>query len=158
MRCMTDNSRLSRQIQFYFIKFCFIKNVKMDTGHNILGCFKDNNCALLCSTFTVAVTNNLWMFSTLLHECWSWFNSKDLHSKYWQIMVKHIVYCLFVTRAHLESDVMNYTSASSINGNDPLDSVLCIESILGRSTKVIQYLFIVVAYFWNRKVLLFSDI
>ena len=59
MRCMTDNSRPSRQIQFYFIKFCFIKNVKMDTGHNILGCFKDNNCALLCFTFTVAVTNNL---------------------------------------------------------------------------------------------------
>ena len=98
------------------------------------------------------------MFSTLLHECGIVFNSKDLHSKYWQIKIEHIVYCLFVTRAHLESDVMNYTSASSINGNDPLDSVLCIESILGRSTKVIQYLFIVVAYFWNRKVLLFSDI
>ena len=75
----------------------------------------------------------------MLHECGIGFNSKDLHSKYWQIKVKHIVYCSFVTKAHLESDVMNYTSASSINGNDPLDSVLCIESILGRSTNTCSH-------------------
>ena len=27
-------------------------------------------------------------------------------NKYWQIKVEHIVYCSFVTKAHLESDSM----------------------------------------------------